>query len=244
MRFLVLLFFPFVSITSFADDISVLADPWCPYTCDAGAANKGVLIELMTKAMPQHKIIYKNEGWARSMELVKEGKENAVAGAGDSDAKDFVAATPGEVPMSNCFFVLKGSTWKFTDIESLKSITLGVINGYNYETKLDAYIASKPKGVDIYSGNENGAAINVKKLVAKRIDAYIDDKNVVAYEAKMANVADKIQMVGCASDDTGHIAFSKKNPKSVTYLQEYTAGVKKLRDSGEYQKILEKYGVK
>lgn len=231
------------SSISRADDITILADPWCPYTCDASGANKGVFIEMAEKALPNHKIIYKNEGWARALELVKEGKESAVAGAGGNDAKDFITSVSGEAAMENCFYAPKGSTWKYTGLDSIKTINLGVINGYAYEPKLDEYLASKPKNVDIYSGADNGAAINVKKLAAKRLEAYLDDKNVIAYTAKQEGVSDKIQDAGCLGPDTGYIAFSKKNPKSAVYAKELEEGVKKLKASGEYQKIMAKYGL-
>lgn len=231
-------------LVSQADDITLLADPWCPYTCDAKGGDKGALIELTEKALPNHKVIYKNEGWARALAVVKNGGETAVAGAGTSDAVDFTTSSKGEMSTENCFYAPKGSAWKFNGVDSVKSINLGVINGYKYEDKMDQYLDTKPKNVDVYAGDDDGTTVNLKKLAGKRIDAYLDDTNVIAYNAKKLGLSDQIQPAGCLGKDNMFIGFSKKNPKSATYAKELEEGVKKLKASGEFDKILSKYGIK
>ncbi len=146
---------------------------------------------------------------------------------------------------SNHFVIRKGDSWRFTSIKSLQGIRLGCTQDYNYGESLNTYIAEN-RGSDTtqsIAGN-NVVERNLKKLLIHRIDAYVEDWNVIRYTAKKMGIIDKIDHGGRQGTPIDlYIAFSPVNPNSLMYAKLLSDGLMKMRKSGELAKILEKYSV-
>lgn len=242
MRLMLLFIFVMISQTTFADKIMVAADPWCPYTCDSKTNKKGYMIEILQKAVPQHEISYQILSWAKALADTKSQTINAAVGAGDGD-KDGMILTTTMGYSQNCFFVKKGSSWKYSGLASLEKLnTLGAVNGYTYNEEVDGFVAKNAKKIDPAPG-EDALGINTKKVIAGRTDAFIEDLNVTEAYLK-ENKITNIESAGCIESVPLYVAFSFKHPKAKKYIEEINAGVDKLRKSGELQKILDNYGVK
>ena len=234
-------------------EISIVADEWCPYNCKPDSENPGFMIEIAKQIFEPKgiKINYQVMPWERAIEQTRKGSFNAIVGAGVGDAPDFIYPAEPIGYTSNVFYVKSDSSWKFEDIESLKTVSLGVIDGYTYETKLDEYIvanANNPLKIQAVSG-ETGLDQNFKKLTKGRIDVYLENMNVAQKYIADNNLWGKFKVAGqIQSDDVKqhylYIAFSPVNAESAGFAKTLSEGVVELRNSGKLKDILNKYNLR
>ena len=230
-----------------AETISLRADTWCPYNCDPKAPNPGYMIEIAKAALEPsgNKIDYETLNWARSIAESREGKYTGIVGAAKTDAEDFVYPSTPLGVSTNCFFVKKDSPWVFKDIKSLAGITIGVIKDYTYTGTIDKYIidnAKDSKKVDIVSG-DNPLELNLKKLQAGRIGAFIEDSSVVSSYMFTKKMADTVKTAGCVKDTEIYVAFSPKDPKAKEHAKLVSDKLLSMRKDGSLKTLLSKYGI-
>ena len=217
MRFAIFILIISFIQSAFADKIVVAADPWCPYTCDPKTNKSGYMIEILNKAVPQHEISYQVISWAKALADTKNQKINAAVGAGDGDKEGMILTTTMGYSQ-NCFFVKKGSAWKYGGLSTLEKLnTLGAVNGYTYNDEVDGFIAKNAKKIDAAPG-EDALGVNTKKVVAGRTDAFIEDLNVTEAYLK-ENKITNIENAGCIESVPLYTAFSFKNSKSKKYIE-------------------------
>jgi polar amino acid transport system substrate-binding protein len=91
---------------------------------------------------------------------------------------------------------------------------------------------------------------NLKKLEAYRLDAVIDDRPVLFLATKKycGTDAEKLSQFyfsekGFGSTTEYKLMVSRKYPNSRELLVKFNTGLKLIKASGEYQKILKKYGL-
>ncbi len=149
MHTLLLLFLNFIlSLHVFAlnskskNTLEVRGDYWCPYNCSSSSDKKGYIVDILDIIFKKHniKINYVELNWARSIAETREGKYDSIIGAAKSDAPDFIFPKQFVGHARTCFYTKPSSTWTFTDVESLKSVKLGVVKDYAYSNEIDAYI--------------------------------------------------------------------------------------------------------
>jgi polar amino acid transport system substrate-binding protein len=238
-------------MTCFAGDlISLRADIWDPYNGDPASDRPGFIIEA-TKAVFEkagYLLDYQVKGWTwdRSMEEAKNGKIDGVIGAAKSDAPDFVFPEEAFCKQRMTFFVKKSNPWRFSGVESLSSIKLGIISGYTYEDQVDGYIKknqANEEAIQIIK-DDNALELNIKKLAAGRIGATIEDAAVFNTKAKALGMTDQFETAGVAGDgDDIFIAFTPAKDTSKKYAGILAAGIKEMKASGDLQKLLDKYGI-
>jgi polar amino acid transport system substrate-binding protein len=231
-----------------AATISIVADEWCPYNCTPGSDQPGYMIEIAQKVLGEagHAIDYRTMPWSRAIEEARRGKFDAIVGAAQGDAPDFVFPSVKLGVSSNVLMVKTGSPWRYTDMGSLATVSLGTIRDYSYGDELDAYIGEHekdPKRVQIASG-DNALETNFKKLDAGRIDVLVEDRNVVEYHLAGSGQAAGFSAAGDLGEDDLYIAFSPATPGAAEYAKLIAEGVRRLRASGELAAILARYGLK
>jgi polar amino acid transport system substrate-binding protein len=239
-----------VVVRAETETITIVADRWCPYNCEPGSERPGVMIEIAQKAFAKHNISieYLVLPWTRALDETRKNKYTAVGRAGREDAPDFVFPSVAQGHMNNVFYVKKGNPWRYTDVASLEKVSLGVIADYSYSEVVDAYIMAhknEPKFVQVITG-DGALDINVKKLIAGRIGAMIDEENVIRYYLSQHDVANQVERAGsipASKKDDLFIAFSPKEPKAKIYANILAKETKEMRKSGELKKILATYNL-
>ncbi len=227
--------------------ISIRADVWCPYNCEPGA-KPGYMIELADAAFKAAnlKIDYQNLNWARAIAETREQKFTAIVGAAKNDAEDFIFPENALGLSRSCFYTKKDSTWSYKNASSLEGITIGVIKDYTYGDEIDNYIKKHEKDskrVDIVSG-DNPLDLNIKKVKAGRIAAFIEDEAVGDYTIAQRKLTGDLKLAGCVKETPLYIAFGPKNPKSKEYAKILSDHVAKARKDGSLAKLLDSYGLK
>jgi polar amino acid transport system substrate-binding protein len=245
---LVLFIIPFQAS---ADQITIVGDSWCPFNCEPDAANPGYMIEVAQQifAKAGHKVTYKTVEWKKAIEETRKGKYTATVGGLKSDTPDFVFPDRAMGTSENIFFAKKGSSWRYSGMDSLKKIRLGVVEGYSYSDEIDRHIAAnKGKPAVLQASGDDPLQMNIDRLMKGQIDAFIEDPSVYGSYCgtkKLLNVLGAVQAAGTTGPpDKIYIAFSPANPKAKTYAALLSSGVDQMRKTGELKKILAKYYVK
>ncbi len=245
MKLLFIPFFLLAPISLFADNITIVADEWCPYNCDPKSKNPGFMIEIANEAFSTsgHNVVYRTMNWARAISDTRRGTFNAIVGTYKSDAPDFIFPKNELGISQDCFYANKNSSWYYSDINSLRNVTVGVINGYSYGKLLDEYFTTSKK-VSVVSGI-NPFERSLIMLADNRIDTFIDSRYVFEYKIAHDRVRkNSFKKVGCVKNRQNvYIAFSPKNKKSAEYSRILSKKIEALRRSGKLQNILSKYGL-
>jgi polar amino acid transport system substrate-binding protein len=247
LLFLLLITFSSAQLAA-AEPLSIRADLWPPYNDEPKSIKPGYMIQVMWEIFKPlgYAIDYQPLSWTDSLEAVRKGQFNAVVGATKDDAPDLIF--PQEVfGMSDtAFFVKKGTAWKFTGVESLPQIRLGVIESYSYNEELDVYInANKGTKRIVEAKGADPLADLVSMLQSGKIDAIAEDTNVMLNTMISSKVllGSIIPAGKCAEISALYVAFSPKNPKSRELATRFDSGLKELRTSGKLQAILKLYGL-
>ena len=229
-----------------ADTIEVRADHWMPYTGAPAAERPGYVVELLKAAFPNDTIHYVISPWAQACAELAEGKIDAILGATPGDAPGSILPELAIGSDRTIFYVKKGTTWRFTGIESLHSIRLAAAAGYAYDLDgpFDTYLKqSKPPAVQFVTG-EAPLETNIGKLRKGEVDGVVENASVMLWTLKQLRVpTGEIHSAGALAKEGGplYVAFSAKNPASSASAKQLSATVEKLRASGELSKLLALY---
>jgi polar amino acid transport system substrate-binding protein len=236
-----------VGMPASAATITIAADEWCPYNCEPSSDKPGYMIEIAQKVFGEagHTIEYQSMPWSRAIEEARRGRFSAIVGATARDAPDFDYPSRSLGVGVNVFLTAKGSDWRFSDIGSLATVSLGTIRDYSYGDALDAYIAQHGRDaarVQVASG-DTALDINFKKLAAGRIGALVEDRNVAEYYLANSSQQGGFDTVGDLGENPLYIAFSPAIENGAEYARLLAEGVQKMRASGELATLLTKYGL-
>lgn len=234
-----------------AETILLRADIWCPYNCVPDTAEEGYMIDVARRIFETagHDVEYQTLNWARSIQMAREGRIHAIVGAGKDEVPEFVFPDQELGINRNTFFVRKGDSWQYTGPDSLEGRRLGVILGYGYGPKIDAYVQRHQKrdAVQIMAGN-HALENNIEKLLADRIDIVLEDYAVFRYVSQKMGVAERVAAAGDdrTRGEVNHlfIAFSPSRPESELFARLLSDGIEKMRHSGELADIMARYGLR
>ncbi len=247
---LLFLQFCFFATGARAETITLVADRWCPYNCDPNTDHQGFMVDIAQRAFAKHNIDLKYAvlPWSRAIQETRDGKYTALVGASRSDAPDFIFPTISQGWMQNAFFVPKESTWHYTDVKSLDTVSLGLVADYTYNKALDAYITrhkNDAKRIQFIAGND-ALDVNLKKLQAGRIGTLLEATAVMNYRLKQHNLVGEIVEAGklpLSPEDDLFIAFDPHNKHAARYAAILEKETQAMRENGELLAILQRYGL-
>ncbi len=226
--------------------ITIVGDDWCPYNCVPDSEYPGYAIEAATEIFKQagYQLKYEIVPWPRAIQGVLDGTYAGAVGASKGDIPGAIFPEEELGYYGNYLFIRKGDPWRYTGMDSLKTIHLGVIGDYYYSDEINAYIEAKKNNpqVDIIYGN-NAAQRNIEKLLDNKIDVYLEDSNVVFYTIEQAGLdKEKLEIAGeIITPDTFYMVFNPLNPESGKWAEILSAGIKALRANGRLAEILQRY---
>lgn len=227
-----------------------MEDSWAPYARPDGTGMAPELLKAAFNAVGVD-VTFSVKPYARILEEVESG---ALLGGFNvarqpSTEERFLFGKENLFIAESHFFVKKGTQMKKKGTqdpaekpEDLGSgERVGLINGYEYGEAVE-------KNKDIVISKVNTQKQNLDKLLAPipRLDAvvYFDKEANDLFRDEIAKGSMKEGDVVSAFASTPsiiHVAFSHKHPESKEYAELLDEGLKKIRASGEYQKIVDKY---
>lgn len=230
-----------------AATITLRADPWCPFNCRPDSDRPGFLIEVARAVFEPlgHRIDYRTMGWRRTIEAVRRGEVLGAVGAAVDDAPDLIFAEEPAAFAVPALALRRGERLASAGPEALEGRVVGAILGYELGTPIDRYLARHardPRRVQWVSGVD-GAAQNLRKLLAGRIDAAYDDASVLAYTARGLGLAERIETLGLGVRQAVGIGFSPARGESRLLARQLAEGLRRLRASGELAALEARYGL-
>lgn len=247
-----LLLFVFVTLFSLSataaeTTVKFAIGEWEPYTGES-IADHGMATELVTAACKAAGLTaeYSFVPWKRAENNVLTAKD-----FGTFPYKEIAERSDkyifSDTLFSNSFGILmsknnkKTETFEYSKIDDLKNFKVGIIAG------TDA-IKNALKAIGVEAEEAQTAKQNLQKLEAGRIDFYIDDKAVIYQAIKVDYPADKAGEFVFSKTDFGDkndwkIMVSKEYPNGMEILGKINAGLSKIKETGEYNAILGKYGI-
>jgi len=234
---------------SHAETITLVADEWPPFNSTPDKQPEGYMVDIAREVFKSHgiEIKYQVVPWKRALEGTKKGEYTAAIGPTRDEASYLIFPKEELARNRLSFWVKKGNPWRFKKRDSVKQVTLGLIEGYDYRKWLNDYAlknrhdASK---IQFISGS-SPMEMNLRKLMAGRIGAVVDNEAVIRYSAKQLGLLESIELAGHDTEPAYcYIAFSPANPRSPGYARMLSEGVVKLRKNGGLKKIMVVYGLR
>ena len=227
--------------------VSIRADEWYPVNGKDNGSHPGYMIELAREILTEngHRLDYQTLPWVGSITMVRKGSFDCVVGADTNDAPDFIFTQKTWGFIKPVFYVKKGKSWKFTGIDSLKHVRLGVIGSYAYSEELDKYVAQNKGSEKVQVVNADKALRqNIGKLLSNRLDVVVEFDLIM--DAKLNELGysqDVIPAGELTSGEPLYLACGPNKPSSAKYVDMFSNGIIKMRENGTLQKILDKYGL-
>jgi len=221
---------------------------WEPYTGEKIAGN-GLAAEIVTAACTAVglKAEYEFFPWKRAENNVLTGTHFATFPYKELQERLADYWFSSEKLFSSNFGVLmhkknaKTANFKHSKPEDFNNYSVGIVTG------TDAIkLPLKKAGVKVE--DVPTADQNLKKLEAGRIDFYIDDKAVIFQALKKTYTAEQMADFVFSGQGFGEkndfkIMISQKYPNSKELMGKVNEGLNKIAETGEYKKILGKYGL-
>lgn len=220
-------------------EVTLLADEWCPYTCLPDKEKPGILVEVgeMIFANSQTEFNFQLINWSRAVNNVRAGKSQGLLGAYIGDAPDFIFHSHPILFSQMCFYTKPNDKWTFTGFESLSKRVISVINGYSYGDKFDQYMVKHPSNIINITGDKL-LERELLMLQTKRINTILEDRFVFGQKAKQFGLESK----GCLAREGVYMAFSPVNEALSTALAGWVdQELEKLKSNGKIELILKKY---
>ncbi|SLM27854.1 putative amino acid ABC transporter, periplasmic component [Desulfamplus magnetovallimortis] len=233
------------AFSCFSDEsklVTLTAIEYPPYTSQE-LDNGGFLEDMAKSAFSlsgyEVEIIYLP--WNRALEMTKRGSYDGLMDMWYRVEREEFFIFSEEMAASKIGLLKrKDNPATAASYEELKAYRIGVVRGYANPPQFEAMHDQ------LQIDEADGEITNLKKLLGKRVDFILMDLKVGRHLIKTF-FGDKSHMLVALpwilQNDPLHIGFSRKAMDIDAKVKAFNDGIKSLKASGEYQKILERNGV-
>jgi polar amino acid transport system substrate-binding protein len=228
-----------------AEQFTITITEWCPYMCTE-TDDQGFTTDIVEAAFKSqgHEVQFLPLPWLRALDLTRQGETDGSLAPAKAEAPDFIYP---DLPVSHqqmCFFTRADHDWTYDGIPSLSAIRFGFLSNLSLPGIMD-YVDENRRSQAVQPiSDEHFMRKNFNKIDHGRIDALIDDQNVVFYYMKQQGTEDETYRVaGCLDREPIYLGFTPKRPEqSARMAGIYEAGLQSIGESGELTAILLRYG--
>lgn len=197
----------------------------------------GFLIEITKAAFARvgHEVKIDFQPWARALRSVMDGQSEALLGAYYNDeraAKMRFSDTIAHTDM--LLFALKGSPIIYRNIDDLRSYTVGTIIGADYPPEFNAAQSIRKEPVTDH-------VANIRKLLAGRVDLFVEKKYVVlnTLRTQFPAEAARIEALPVPLRENRYFnAFSRAFPEHERIAADFNKGLAMIIADGTYEAIM------
>ena len=177
--------------------------------------------------------------WKRCLSMVQQKQVQGILSLQHTQEREAYLIFPKEnISVSeNLLFVIKGKEFKADKISDLAGKRIGVSAGYNYGSDFTA--ASNQKLFISDEGRDD--ELGFKKLAAGRFDAFICDKVVGWGIVKSLGLKDRVTVLPFAVSSVKMYVGFAKSRENGTLAEKFDIALKKMKQSGEWQRIIDSY---
>ncbi len=230
----------------YSETINVAWDPWCPWMCES-TEMPGFSSELVEDVFKYSDILvqFQKYSWPVAILEAREGRVSALLAPAKKEASDFVFSKSFVAFQQMCFYVNNNFNWSYKNINSLNNISFGISQGANYPGLME-YIqknSDNPDKVQLI-GTEDVYSTGFSNLKLNKFSSFLSDKIPTTYYLKKNGLSNSFKSVGCLQKEGLYIGFTPKfKNKSIRLSNIFEKNIKKYKNTGEYQKLLNKYNL-
>ncbi|WP_415906593.1 substrate-binding periplasmic protein [Neptuniibacter sp. QD72_48] len=247
-KYTALCLFLLFSVNAISDKLTISVQDFPPFTTVEQGKITGPFVEIVEKISVHSEIeieilLHPNR---RSKALLKEGYVNANFPLGWNEERD--KWLYWSLPLMSTeygFFTRTNEDKEYNSIELFSGLKVGVFGPSNTSYSLER-LSNKleeqglePINVKMLP-NSNGQ--NLKKLVAKRIDAVYLNRDLGEYQIKELEIVGAEYLLGVEQINY-FIGFSKENT-SKELVDKFNESIRYLKDKGEISMILSTYKIR
>ena len=236
----------FSADSGLADPIRITVTEWCPYMC-TGKDQRGFATDIVDAAFDSqgHEVEFVTLPWLRALEQTRKGETDGSLAPAKAEASDFIFPSLPVGHQQMCFFTRSDQSWRFEGVGSLSAIRLGFLTNLSLPGIMD-YLADN-RGSDRVQpiSDDHFMRKNFFKLDHGRIDALIDDQNVVYHHMQRESIdRNAYRVAGCLDGEPIYLGLTPTRSKESARLAViYEAGLRSIKASGGLAKIMKRYGV-
>jgi polar amino acid transport system substrate-binding protein len=224
------------SISVQAEKITAVGDPWPPFL-DPNRPNKGIVVEIATAAYATqgYELEMSFVPWARAIAGVRSASSDLLLGTWfTKERTEYLMYSEPYLDNAIKFIKKKGDDFEYSDVESLTGKSVGIVRGYGYgEEFSNAENFKKPEAKNLI--------INIRKLVAGRINLAIEDE-LVARSIMAKEDPELLDQVEFSKVDYStnalHVTSGLANAKHKELIEAFNRGLSEIKASGKYAEIL------
>jgi polar amino acid transport system substrate-binding protein len=224
------------SISVQAEKITAVGDPWPPFL-DPNRPNKGIVVEIATAAYATqgYELEMSFVPWARAIAGVRSASSDLLLGTWfTKERTEYLMYSEPYLDNAIKFIKKKGDDFEYSDVESLTGKSVGIVRGYGYgEEFSNAENFKKPEAKNLI--------INIRKLVAGRINLAIEDE-LVARSIMAKEDPELLDQVEFSKVDYStnalHVTSGLANAKHKELIEAFNRGLAEIKASGKYAEIL------
>lgn len=236
-RFALLLCLLFIAGPAISGDVVKLAiGEWAPYTSDTDPKHK-LLERVVTEAFKLEGIdvAYAYFPWLRSELLVEDCDFDGTFPWRKTKAHElkFYMNNVSLVKNESVLFHLKKNPIEWNVLDNLKKYKLGVTNGFGNEAFYKAH--------GIPATAVQTEELNFKRVLNEQIDAYGVPKTVGYHILERLFSPEDVKKFTThpkSTEHTDYYAMFSKTPSGKRFAEKLDAGLKKLKASGAYDKLM------
>lgn len=232
-----------------AEVLRVTADPSCPYVCPdlqnptTLAQQPGIVFEILEAILEPAGIQIRVEllPYSRSLRSVQLGEHDAMLVTLKDDAPSLYYHQTPIAMAKGCFVTRSDNAWHYQGIPSLEQVRFGGTLGYKYGP-LKAFVERSNPNNLMMSGEETFDRL-LYMVEIGRLDATIEDINVIDYRLKQLQLTHKLHLAGCLPPLIPlYVGISPHYPTREPLANRIDRGLDELKTSGQLKLIMQKYG--
>ena len=225
-----------------AETLRIATGELPPYA-SAARPDQGISLHIVRQAFARAgvQVEYVFLPWTRAHVEARDGKWDATAAWGRNAERDKGFLISDNV-LTEQWQVLYRSdrSFSWSSLQDLKGLRIGVVADYTYTPDFWAMVKDGSLQADVAPDDVS----NLNKLLAGRVDVVPLDRNVACDLLGARFTGEQARRVRAhpqlfVPDFTTHVMMSEKLPDSARRMEAFNRGLKALRQSGEYAKILQ-----
>ncbi|MCJ8318079.1 MAG: transporter substrate-binding domain-containing protein [Colwellia sp.] len=206
--------------------------------------HQGVVSHIIELAFAQQgiKVQWQYYPIPRAFMMAKSGRTDATASFGYSRERiKGMYISDSIITSSTYFYHLKTTTFNWTKMKDLSGLRIGVTHNLNYGDDFNNAVKEQIFTVDSSQHDD----LNFKKLLAGRIDIFPMTSGIAEYSLSTRFPQGSMEQITYHKKPVrvydSYIYFPKTLPDSEYLLDQFNKGLKKLKEDGQYQKIMTNY---
>ncbi len=232
-------------------NVTFVGNNWCPQHCIDNKNSPGYLVEIAQASLKASKIessmIF--EPWLRAIRNVKDGTYDGLLTPAQSEEKDLIRH---KIPLASqrfCFYTKKSNNLTLNNLQDFNNKSIAFTKGNNLGDSFMNFIKDKKNSVtltQLVSNNSEFAPRIFKFLLTRDVSAIaITEDFGNYYLGQNPDIKKLVEKKYCTKEELLHVGLSPNSIHRSKVIATYIdIGLKKIKEDGTYDKILNKYFLK